>query len=524
MSPSFVYLAWGRPQRPRANLIQTLHTVEALGALGADARLYLPPVPASFDRAGFLAGMGIRGALDLRPVASLHRRWGGWPFALAHWRELRAADVVYTRVPELAFVLARLGVPHWLELHDTEPLARKGWLARLVAHGLLTRAPDPAHKQRAIYSLTEKSIALLPIIVQIGAWGSRWVPDATKLDAAARHALAERDASVKESVRYKATLHALMWSAGGAAALTLLPAILAVVGRWGWIKPRRELTARFWRRSGIRIVRRPVHYLVASLLILAILGGSALFSHYNYDDRKSVSPSASSSIGYAALERHFPIGQSIPEFILIQSPNDLRTPRALADLEQMASRVAQLPDVGLVSGITRPLGEVPPEFRATYQAGIVGVVVSDLAEPADGRTEKLDLVDRLAVIEPPFQAAQIGVGDLGVAPDREQQRDVDVDAVGDEFLDRRDAGARGRHLDHHVRPVEARGEFVRLAHGGRGVVRQVRRDFHAHVAVAAVGRAEHRQQHVGGQQHRTDAESSSSEWRNRTEPVRWHVN
>ena len=62
-------------------------------------------------------------------------------------------------------------------------------LARLVAHGLLTRAPDPAHKQRAIYSLTEKSIALLPIIVQIGAWGSRWVPDATKLDAAARRFL-----------------------------------------------------------------------------------------------------------------------------------------------------------------------------------------------------------------------------------------------------------------------------------------------------------------------------------------------
>ena len=38
----------------------------------------------------------------------------------------------------------------------------------------------------------------------------------------------------------------------------------------------------------------------------------------------------------------------------------------------MASRIAQLPDVSLVSGITRPLGEVPPEFRATFQAGIVG--------------------------------------------------------------------------------------------------------------------------------------------------------
>jgi DNA-binding HxlR family transcriptional regulator len=64
-------------------------------------------------------------------------------------------------------------------------------LARLVEHGLLTKSDDPTHKQKAIYSLTEKAIALLPIVVQIGAWGSRWVPDAKKLDRAARKHLRE---------------------------------------------------------------------------------------------------------------------------------------------------------------------------------------------------------------------------------------------------------------------------------------------------------------------------------------------
>lgn len=59
-------------------------------------------------------------------------------------------------------------------------------LARLVEHGVLTKSADPTHKQKAIYSLTEKGIVLLPIIVQIGAWGSRWVPDAKKLDAPSR--------------------------------------------------------------------------------------------------------------------------------------------------------------------------------------------------------------------------------------------------------------------------------------------------------------------------------------------------
>jgi DNA-binding HxlR family transcriptional regulator len=64
-------------------------------------------------------------------------------------------------------------------------------LARLVEHGLLTKAEDPTHKQKAIYSLTEKSIALLPVIVQIGAWSSRWVSDAKKLDATARKYIRE---------------------------------------------------------------------------------------------------------------------------------------------------------------------------------------------------------------------------------------------------------------------------------------------------------------------------------------------
>lgn len=143
------------------------------------------------------------------------------------------------------------------------------------------------------------------------------------------------------------------------AALTLLPAILVVMGRRGWIAPRRELTARFWRRSGIRIVHRPRTYLVASLLVLLLLAGSAGLARYNYDDRKAVQRTDPSSVGYAALERHFQINQFVPSYVLIHSPRNLRTPRALADMEQMAERISQLPDIAMVNGVTRPLGRYP---------------------------------------------------------------------------------------------------------------------------------------------------------------------
>lgn len=49
-------------------------------------------------------------------------------------------------------------------------------LKRLMADGLLTRADDPTHKQKAIYSLTEAAIQLVPIMAHLGAWGRRWLP------------------------------------------------------------------------------------------------------------------------------------------------------------------------------------------------------------------------------------------------------------------------------------------------------------------------------------------------------------
>src|ERR1700742_4137670 len=174
------------------------------------------------------------------------------------------------------------------------------------------------------------------------------------------------------------------------AAVTLLPAIIALAGRRGWVKPRRELTAPFWRRSGIRIVRRPRLHLVASLLVLALLASCAGLVRYNYDDRKALGASAPSSLGYTALDHHFPVNQSIPEYLFVQSPRDLRNPQALADLEQMADRVSQLPNIAAISGITRPTGNVPEQFRATYQAGAIGTFLQGGSEVINDHTSELN--------------------------------------------------------------------------------------------------------------------------------------
>ncbi len=49
-------------------------------------------------------------------------------------------------------------------------------LVRLTEAGVLTRAGDPEHKLKAIYSLTEKGIELLPIIAEISRWSRKYEP------------------------------------------------------------------------------------------------------------------------------------------------------------------------------------------------------------------------------------------------------------------------------------------------------------------------------------------------------------
>jgi DNA-binding HxlR family transcriptional regulator len=70
---------------------------------------------------------------------------------------------------------------HSLEGIATNILASR--LKRLSDEGLITAASDPGHKQRTIYSLTEKAIALVPVMAALGAWGVRFLPASPQLGA-----------------------------------------------------------------------------------------------------------------------------------------------------------------------------------------------------------------------------------------------------------------------------------------------------------------------------------------------------
>ena len=59
-------------------------------------------------------------------------------------------------------------------------------LKHMEAEGLITVAQDAGHRQRRIYSLTEKAIQLVPVIAQLGAWGVVYTSCAPELSIRAK--------------------------------------------------------------------------------------------------------------------------------------------------------------------------------------------------------------------------------------------------------------------------------------------------------------------------------------------------
>lgn len=82
------------------------------------------------------------------------------------------------------------GKRHFRELLRSEERISSNILADrlklLLAEGMITKADDPTHKQKVIYSLTDKSIALVPVFALIGAWGRRYLPVSEELSIRAQ--------------------------------------------------------------------------------------------------------------------------------------------------------------------------------------------------------------------------------------------------------------------------------------------------------------------------------------------------
>ena len=84
-------------------------------------------------------------------------------------------------------------------------------LRRLVEASMVSRRKEPGYKQKALYSLTEPAIQLVPLFAQMGAWGRRHLPVSADMNVRAQ-LLEEGGAAM-----WEAFMNELRWLHLGAA-------------------------------------------------------------------------------------------------------------------------------------------------------------------------------------------------------------------------------------------------------------------------------------------------------------------
>jgi DNA-binding HxlR family transcriptional regulator len=79
------------------------------------------------------------------------------------------------------------GKRHFREFLQSEEAISSNVLAdrlnSLVESGLVTRRDDPSHAQKAVYSLTEKGLELLPVVVAMSAGTQKHYPKTRRPEA-----------------------------------------------------------------------------------------------------------------------------------------------------------------------------------------------------------------------------------------------------------------------------------------------------------------------------------------------------
>ncbi len=141
-----------------------------------------------------------------------------------------------------------------------------------------------------------------------------------------------------------------------AAATTLLPAVLAILGTRVDALAVRRVTVQPgtdgpWARLARRVMRHPVRVLVPTLAILLILGVPFLHVRFNAPDATILPSSVPSREAYDILAAKFGEGEFAPLELAIRTQGDATTPANIALLYDYSRRLAADPRVVRVASL-----------------------------------------------------------------------------------------------------------------------------------------------------------------------------
>lgn len=141
-----------------------------------------------------------------------------------------------------------------------------------------------------------------------------------------------------------------------AVALTLIPAVITVGGRFGLLDPKRQFDVRGWRRVGTAVVRWPAP-IFAATCALTMVGLLALPGYkVSYIDRDYIPKTTPGNVGMAAAERHFSQARMLPEILMVESDHGMRNSADFLVLDKLAKGIFRVEGIARVQSVTRPQG------------------------------------------------------------------------------------------------------------------------------------------------------------------------
>jgi len=149
---------------------------------------------------------------------------------------------------------------------------------------------------------------------------------------------------------------AIVVGLAGAAALTLLPAVLMILGtRIDRLAIRKVTVAPEpdgpWSRLARRVMRHPVAVLVPTLGLLLVLGSPFLHVRFNAPDATILPASVPSRAAFDRLQREFGEGEFAPLVLAIRTTGPATSPANLAALYDYSRRLAADPRVTRVDSL-----------------------------------------------------------------------------------------------------------------------------------------------------------------------------
>lgn len=141
-----------------------------------------------------------------------------------------------------------------------------------------------------------------------------------------------------------------------AVSLTFTPALIVWFGpRIG--RARTPAPTSMWSRVGRLVARRPARVLLAGTAVLVALAAFLPTMVISYDQRNSQPEGTPSNQGLEVLEEHYPRNETLPDYLLVESPRDMGNPKDLAVLNELSRQVAKVDGVTGVRSITQPAGK-----------------------------------------------------------------------------------------------------------------------------------------------------------------------